>query len=84
MDLIGKFDSPRELSQCEEKVWDRQRGETEKAFRAFAAYRDQHAARTFEAVAGMLQCSGANVRRWAKKWNWVERVRAFDIHVDKI
>jgi hypothetical protein len=32
----------------------------------------------------VLQCSGANVRRWAKKWNWVDRVRAYDIHLDRI
>jgi hypothetical protein len=71
MDLIGKADTQPEQSQTEEKVWDRQRSESEKAFRAFVAYRDLQVDRTFEAVAGQLRCSGANVRRWAKKWNWV-------------
>jgi hypothetical protein len=84
MDLIGKRDCAREHSQTEEAAWDRQPRETSKAYRAFCLYRDAHEVRTFEYVAGMLQCSGANIRRWAKKWNWVDRARAFDIYIDRI
>jgi hypothetical protein len=84
MDLTGRVDPEREQSQTEEKPWDRQPGESSKAYHAFCVYRDAASARTFEAVAEMLRCSGANVRRWAKKWRWVERTRAFDIDVDRI
>jgi hypothetical protein len=84
MDLIGKAHSSREHSQTEEKLWDCQAGESSKAYNAFCAYRDAASARTFELVAAQLRCSGANIRRWAKKWNWVDRARAFDIYIDTI
>jgi hypothetical protein len=32
----------------------------------------------------VLRCSGANIRRWAKQWDWTGRVRAYDILVDRI
>jgi hypothetical protein len=70
--------------QAEEKPWDRQPGESAKAYRAFTLYRDKQADRTFESVAGVLRCSGTNIRRWAKRWDWTHRVRAYDIHLDRI
>ena len=84
MDLIRKPGNGMQSSQAEEKPWDRQPGETSKAYRAFALYRDKQADRTFEFVARELRCSGANIRRWAKQWDWTGRVRAYDILVDRI
>jgi hypothetical protein len=84
MDLVRVPGNGMQNSQAEEKPWDRQPGESAKARRAFVVYRDQQANRTFESVAGVLQCSGTNIRRWAKRWDWIGRVRAYDIHVDRI
>ena len=84
MDLTKEPGNGVQNSQTEEKPWDRQPGETSKAYRAFALYRDKQADRTFESVARELRCSGANIRRWAKQWDWTGRVRAYDIHVDRI
>jgi hypothetical protein len=84
MDLVREPGNGMQNSQTEEKPWDRQPGESAKAYRAFTLYRDKQADRTFESVAGLLQCSGTNIRRWAKRWNWADRVRAHDIHSDRI
>jgi hypothetical protein len=84
MDIVRESNDGVQTPQAEEKPWDRRPGESAKAYRAFALYRDQQADRTFESVAGVLQCSGTNIRRWAKRWNWADRVRAHDIHVDRI
>ncbi len=84
MDLVGKPGDGKKNPQAEEEPWDRQPGESAKAYRAFQIYRDKQADRTYEFVAGVLQCSGANVRRWAKRWNWIDRARAYDTHLDRI
>lgn len=84
MDLIKEPGNAGQDLQGEEKPWDRQPGETSKAYRAFALYRDMQADRTFESVARELRCSGANIRRFSKRWDWTGRVRAYDIHLDRI
>jgi len=46
------------------KSWDRQPHESSNAFSAFILYRNAAGARTYQQVAEMLHCSGANVRRY--------------------
>ena len=65
------------------QLWDRQLGETPKAFKAFVLYRDAKDERTYEKVAEELQKSGTLIRRWASKYNWIERGRAFDVYEDR-
>src|ERR1035441_3433451 len=84
MDLIREPTNGIQDSQAEEKPWDRLPGESAKAYRALTIYRDKQADRTFEFVARELRCSGTNIRRWAKQWDWTGRVRAYDIFVDRI
>src|ERR1019366_2755805 len=84
MDLLKEPGNGTQNSQAEEKPWDRRPGESAKAYRAFALYPDMQADRTFESVARELRCSGANIRRFSKRWDWAHRVRAYDIHVDRI
>jgi hypothetical protein len=64
-------------------IWERQQGESGKAFEAFAIYRDSGSSRTFQLVADRLQKSSALVRRWAKNYDWEERARAYDNYLDK-
>ena len=66
-----------------DKPWERQKGESEKAFEAFAAYRDMGEKRTFTAVAEKLQKSVSLIRRWKDRWEWTERVRAYDNELEK-
>jgi hypothetical protein len=63
--------------------WEKQIGETDKAFAAFVLFRDEAADRTYQKVADSLQCSHANVRQWAYRWKWRDRVDAFDRDVDE-
>jgi hypothetical protein len=84
MDLVRKLSDEMQNPQAEEKPWDRQPGESAKAYRAFTIYRDKQADRTFEFVAGVLHCSGANIRRWGKQWDWAGRVRTHDVYRDRI
>lgn len=66
-----------------DKPWERQKGESEKAFEAFAVYRDMGAKRTFIAVAEKLRKSESLIRRWKCTWNWEERTRAYDNELEK-
>jgi hypothetical protein len=61
------------------QLWERQPGETAKAYSAFAKYRDLAEARTMAKVATMSQCSPQNVHRWARRWCWTQRCAEFDI-----
>lgn len=65
------------------KPWERQPGESEKAFEAFARYRDMGESRTFTAVAGKLQKSGSLIRRWKDKFDWEQRVSAYDNDLER-
>lgn len=66
-----------------DKPWERQKKESEKAYEAFLVYRDLGAKRTFAAVAEQLQKSGSLIRRWKDRWEWTERVRAYDNELEK-
>lgn len=65
------------------KAWERQKGESEKAFEAFKLYRDMGEERTISAVVKMLGKSRNLIDRWGKRWNWKERVRAYDNELEK-
>lgn len=65
------------------KPWERQRGESQKAFEAFAIYRDMGSTRSIQKVAQKLTKSEALLRRWSAKWNWVERAKEYDLEMDR-
>jgi len=86
MDLLSPIlpvEEPTIDPQLEVRVWDRRQGETRKAFRAFTLYRDQPDKRGFKEVGAQLNCSVQNVFKWAKKYDWYNRVRAWDVHEDQ-
>ena len=66
-----------------DKPWERQKGESEKAYEAFVAYRDMGEKRTLIAVAEKLGKSDTLIRRWKDRWEWKERVRAYDNGLEK-
>jgi hypothetical protein len=62
--------------------WQRQQGESGKAFAAFQMYRDMGADRSLARVG---QQSGKHVsllERWSVRWRWFDRAAAWDLHID--
>lgn len=66
-----------------DKPWERQQGESEKAYEAFSAYRDMGQDRTITAVVKRLEKSRSLIDRWKDRWNWPDRVRAYDNELEK-
>lgn len=71
------------MAQWTDKPWERQKGESEKAFEAFSIYRDMGAERTITAVVKRLGKSRNLIDRWKDRWEWKERVRLFDNDLEK-
>lgn len=64
------------------QVYDRQAGESDKAFEAFVLYRDIGASRSLDTVAQKLAKSLPLIKRWSAQYGWVERVSAYDDYLD--
>ncbi len=64
--------------------WDRQEGETPRAYEAFCKYRDMGTDRAIRAVARELGKSATLMARWSSNNNWVDRVAAWDAEQDRI
>lgn len=64
--------------------WERQQEETEKAFRAFAVYRDLGLVRTLTKASTEIGTCRNQIAEWSAKYGWKDRTRAFDMHEDRI
>ncbi len=66
--------------------WDRQPDERSNEWRAFQIYRDLGYARTYQKVADHkdIPVEVAQIYNYARKNNWVERARAWDVYQDQI
>jgi len=65
--------------------WDRQSGESAKAYEAFRLYRDVDPGdRSQRKVASTLGKSGALISRWSSAHHWVTRAEAWDAHQEKL
>lgn len=60
------------------RSWDRQPGETSKAYEAFVIYRDAGPARSVRFVSEQLSKSQTVIKRWSSGNNWVERAAEWD------
>lgn len=63
--------------------WERQVGESGKAFEAFAIYRDM-SNRSCRKVAEQLGKSNGLIERWSRNHDWQKRVAAWDAEQDRI
>lgn len=62
----------------EKRPWLRQDGETSQAYEAFRVYLN---VRTIPKVCEELGKSRQLISLWSSKWGWLERCRAFDVHL---
>lgn len=69
---------------AEEKLWERQPGESAKAYEAFSTYRDMGSDRSLAKVGQALGKSKAMMEKWSSAHNWVERAKAWDVEQDRI
>lgn len=60
------------------RPWDRQPGETSKAYDAFVAYRDMGGDRSYAKVARQLGKSTTLLDRWGRQNDWPSRTAAWD------
>lgn len=63
--------------------WERQEGESVKAFEAFTVYLEMGDERSIRDVAQRLAKSRTLIGRWSVTYQWVERVSAFDADVQR-
>lgn len=67
------------------KPWERQLGESAKAFQAFTAYRDLDPdERSIDAAAAAIGKSASMCNKWAQKWRWRERADAWLDHLENL
>lgn len=63
--------------------WERQEGESVKAFEAFTIYLEMGDERGIRAVAQRLDKSRTLIGRWSVNYRWVERAAAYDTDVQR-
>ena len=63
------------------ELWERQSGETFKAFEAFVVYRDMEK-RSYKEVGQKLGKSKTQIEKWARKYFWQERILAYIDYLD--
>lgn len=70
-------------SEVEPLPYERQPYETKKQFEAFKVYRDMGFDRSIREVARTLNKSASMIGRWSSANNWVERVKQYDVDMDR-
>ncbi len=67
------------------EVWERQPGESSKAYAVFCVYRDLGPERSLEKVVPKLGKRRAKqvLERWSVKYGWVARVHAYDDYIER-
>lgn len=64
--------------------WERQEGESTKAYEAFCIYRDMGIQRSIRKVAEELSKSETLMARWSGNHDWVERAAQWDSEQDRV
>ena len=64
--------------------WERQQGETTRAYEAFCIYRDMGASRALRKVVQQLNKNLTTIAEWSTKYEWVKRVAEWDAEQDRI
>lgn len=64
--------------------WDRQPGESARAFAAFCVYRDDGAGRSLRATVDKTGTKLTQIGAWSRRHGWVSRVEAYDAHMARL
>lgn len=70
--------------QVQPELWERQPGETTRAFEAFVIYRDLGAGRSHRKTGQQLGKNLTTIGEWSVKYDWMKRVAAWDAEQDRI
>lgn len=81
---MGENLSKRPDAGWAEPLWDRQTGESARAFAAFAMYRDLGPARSTGKAATTTGKTSRTFEEWCTTWGWVERAAAWDDNADRL
>ena len=69
------------------EVWERQPGESSRAYAAFCIYRDLGPARSLDKALAQANKKPSNRRHWARwmeRYRWLERAQAYDDYIERI
>ena len=71
------------MSDQEKHDWDRQPGESSKAYAHFCLYRDMGLTRSIRQMPKVSGCTSVvrQLNRWSSRWRWVERCESYDDHL---
>lgn len=64
--------------------WERQKGETSRAYEAYTVYRDMGPNRSQAKVSKELGKNSRTIADWSAKYEWVKRAAAWDAEQDRI
>ena len=72
------------MSDEEKQAWDRQPGESSKAYAHFCIYREMGPDRSVRKMSDLGECKAVvgQLWRWSSRWNWVERCKRYDDHLE--
>jgi len=86
VDLLSPIPPPAPQPDPEFQLqpWDRQPGESRKAFAAFVIYRDLPGTRGCLAAAQKVSCRLQIIRKWSATHDWYNRARAWDKRQDRL
>jgi hypothetical protein len=72
------------MSDEQKREWDRQPGESSKAYAHFCLYRDMGVGRSLRQMEKLDNCTSQlrQLMRWSAVWLWVERCEKYDDHLE--
>ena len=72
------------MSDEGKQAWDRQAGESSKAYAHFCLYRDMGVSRSLRTLEEVDGCTSGyrQLGRWSSRWRWVERCEAYDDYLE--
>jgi len=72
------------MSDEEKQSWDRQSGESSKAYAHFCLYRDMGLSRSIRQMPSVSGCTSVvrQLNRWSSRWRWVERCQKYDDYLE--
>lgn len=67
-----------------EPLYERQKGESSSAWRAFTDYRDDEEGRSYGKTAANIRRSKRLIEHWGSLWHWQDRVAAWEKYQDEL